>query len=55
MNEEKINKLAKVVEEKQSFRMLKDCLFFINSIGKQDDFLNYIPNIDKELYLAIWD
>jgi hypothetical protein len=38
-----------------SERMLKDCLFFINSIGKQDEFLNYIPKTDKEIYLSIWD
>ncbi len=39
----------------QSVRMLKDALFFINSIGKQDEFLNYVPKADEDLYLEIWD
>jgi hypothetical protein len=55
MTDEDIKECAKVVEETQSFRMLKDCLFFINSIGKQEDLLDHIPKADRELYLSVWE
>ncbi len=53
--EKRVVECADKVEQKQSFRMLRDALFFINSVGMQDDFLKYIPNADKELYLSVWD
>lgn len=53
--EERIKGIARDVKGTQSFRMLQDALFFINSVGMQDDFLNHAPKADRELYLSVWD
>lgn len=52
---EEIKKNAQCVEESQSFRMLKEALAFINSIGKQNDFLDYAPEADRNLYYSVWN
>lgn len=53
MDKEEIQENNKAVREIQSFRMLQEALFFINSIGRQEQFLNYVSKADRDLYLSV--